>query len=286
MKYPQVQTKTVLITGCSSGIGAATAQVMRAAGWRVFPTARKPQDLDRLKQEGFEPVSLDLAVSDSVQTAVHQVLELSNGQLGGVVNNAGFAQAGAMEDVSRDALCNQFEINVFGMIELTNGLIPTFRNQGYGRIVNVSSIYGRLASPMVGSYCASKFAMEALSDAMRLELRADGIAVCIIEPGPIVSRFRKNAAAGSLQTIDMECARFSEVYRKEAERRLKQEKKPDWITRPPEDVAYKIRHALESARPKRRYLITLPAHLGAFAARFLPTSWVDHVMDKTQLKLD
>lgn len=286
MKYPNVQNRSVLVTGCSSGIGAATARVLRDAGWTVFPTARKETDLQALRADGFDPVELDLADSASVQAAVQKTLERTDGRLGAVVNNAGFGQAGAMEDIERDALRRQFEVNLFGMQELTNGFIPGFRAQGFGRIVNVSSVYGRIAAPMVGSYCASKFAMEAVSDALRIELRHTGIAVSVIEPGPIISKFRKNAAAGSLETIDVEHSRFGDVYKKEAERRLKQEKKPDLFTRPPEEVAEKIRHALESTRPRRRYCVTIPAYLGSFAAHFLPAAWIDRVMAKAQLKFD
>lgn len=278
MEYPPVENKSVLVTGCSSGIGAATAHVLREAGWRVIPTARKDADLERLKREGFEPLALDLSDSSSVQAASSELLGRLVGQLGALVNNAGFAQVGAVEDVGREALRQQFEVNVFGLQELTNSLIPAFRGQGWGRIVNISSVYGRITAPMAGSYCASKYALEALSDAMRIELRGSGVAVSIVEPGPIVTSFRKNAAAQASASLNAEESRFGAMYEKEVERRKKQLKRPDLFTRPPEEVAVKIRHALESRRPKVRYCVTIPAYVGVFASRFLPASLRDRML--------
>ncbi len=156
---------------------------------QVVPTARKAEDLQRLRENGFEPVELDVADSDSVQRAADEVLRRVDGRLGALVNNAGFGQPGAMEDISRDVLRYQFEVNVFGMQELTNRCIPVFRQQGRGRIVNISSVVGRVSLPFLGSYSATKFAMEAISDALRMELRDAGIAVSLVEPGPIATSF-------------------------------------------------------------------------------------------------
>ena len=278
MKIAEVRKRTVLITGCSSGIGEATARYLRDRGWDVIPTARKSSDLDALRAEGFDPIKLDLGDTDSVQQTVKECLDRVPDGLGGLVNNAGMALPGAVEDVGRDALRRQFEVNVFGLQELTNGLIPAMRKQGWGRIVNVSSIYGRIAAPMVGSYCASKFALEALSDSLRIELSGTGIGLSLIEPGPIVSAFRRNAAAALEADVINDDVRYAESYKKEAARRKKQFKKVDFINRPPEDVAKKIAHALESSHPRRRYVITLPAHAGVFMARFVPAALIDRVM--------
>ncbi len=275
MPMPQVQSRTVLVTGCSSGIGAATAHHLRDCGWTVFPTARSDSDIKQLESDGFQVIPCDLFDPASVERAVSHVLELTDGKLGALVNNAGFAQAGAMEDIDRESLRRQFEVNVFGMQQLTSALTPTFREQGYGRIVNVSSVMGRVSVPMLGSYCASKFAMEAISDAMRVELRPAGIWVSLIEPGAIISAFRKNAAEVLTERIDTSNARYGDDYVKEADRRRRQVKKPDLFTRPPEDVAVKIRHALESPRPRRRYGVTITAPLTAFIARFVPQSITD-----------
>ncbi len=278
MKAAPIQKRTVLVTGCSSGIGEATAYYLREHGWTVFPTARKVDDLEKLRSEGFDALELDLGDSDSVQQCISAFLEKVPDGLGAVVNNAGMALPGAVEDITRAALRRQFEVNVFGLQELTNGLIPKLREQGWGRIVHVSSIYGLISAPMVGSYCASKYALEALSDAQRVELSGTGLSLSLIEPGPIVSAFRRNAAAALEENVISDDARYADGYRKEAARRKKQFKKVDFINRPPEDVAKKIFQALESSHPRRRYVITLPAHLGAFMARFVPAALMDRVM--------
>ncbi|MDF7823419.1 SDR family NAD(P)-dependent oxidoreductase [Pontiellaceae bacterium B12227] len=278
MKAPEVKKRTVLVTGCSSGIGEATAYFLRDHGWTVFPTARKEEDLAKLRKDGFDAIELDLGDSASVQRAVKLLLEKVPEGLGGLVNNAGVAMPGAVEDMNRDALRRQFEVNVFGTQELTNALVPTLREQGWGRIVTVSSIYGLIAAPMVGAYCASKFAVEALGDAQRVELTGTGITLSLIEPGPIVSAFRRNAAAAMEENVITDDVRYADSYKKEAARRKKQFKKVDFINRPPEDVARKIFHALESSSPRRRYVITLPAHLGGFMARFVPQALLDRVM--------
>lgn len=275
MKYPLVQDRSVLVTGCSTGIGLATARVLRDAGWRVLATARKPDDLEMLKREGFDVLVLDVADSDSVQTAFAQAMVITGGTLGGLVNNAGFAQAGAIEDIDRDALRRQFETNVFGVHELTRLCLPVFQKAGVGRIVNVSSVLGRITLPLLGAYCASKYAMESLSDALRVEVQDAGIAVSLIEPGPIVSAFRRSAALRAEEAVALSQSRFQDYYEKEVERRRTQVKKPDLFTRPPEAVAVKVRHALESKRPRIRYPVTIPAYLGIFASRFLPARWID-----------
>jgi NAD(P)-dependent dehydrogenase (short-subunit alcohol dehydrogenase family) len=190
VKLPPVEPKSVLVTGCSSGIGAATATLLRKRGWKVFPTARNPDDLDQLRKDGFEAIHLDLGDSASVQAAADVALEVMEGNPGALVNNAGYGQPGALEDLSRDAMRAQFEVNVFGMQELTNRFIPVFRKQRAGRIVNVSSVVGRVSLPFSGIYSATKFAMEAMSDAMRVEFSDSGIGVSLVEPGPITTHFR------------------------------------------------------------------------------------------------
>lgn len=270
----------VLVTGCSSGIGRATAGVLRARGWQVYPTARRLEDLERLRQDGFQPVKLDVSDPASVAEAVEDVLELSEGRLGAVVNNAGVAQFGAVEDLTRDAVRRQFEVNTFGPLDLANRLIPHFRGQGRGRIVNVSSVYGRVTAPMVGCYCASKYAMEAFSDAMRIELRAEGIAVSLIEPGPVFSEFRSKSADHSVEAIDMHGGRFGTRYQRRMAK-AKAGQRRDLFTKPPEAVAAKIAHALESSHPRSRYCVTVPAYLGAFLRRFAPDSLLDLMLVKS-----
>jgi NAD(P)-dependent dehydrogenase (short-subunit alcohol dehydrogenase family) len=275
MRYPLVASRFVLITGCSSGIGLATALHLREHGWTVLPTARRKEDLDMLAGHGFTPITLDVGDEASVTDAAHAALDRCHGALGGLVNNAGFAQYGAVEDLSRDALRRQFEVNVFGMQQLSNLLVPSFRQQGRGRIVNVSSVYGRVSAPMVGAYCASKYAVEALADAMRVELRGTGVALSLIEPGPIETEFRRNAAAQSLAHLETSTGRFSARYESSFNRAQDKVRKPKPFSAPPEAVARKIRHALVSARPKRRYCVTFPAYLGAFVRRFAPDALLD-----------
>lgn len=272
--------RVVMVTGCSSGIGRATANVLQARGWQVFPTARTLEDLEQLRLAGFQPVKLDLGDPASVADAVDDVLQLSDGKLSALVNNAGVAQFGAVEDLTREALRRQLEVNTFGPQDLTNRLIPHFRQRGGGRIVNVSSVYGRVTAPMVGCYCASKYAMEALSDAMRIELRAEGISVSLIEPGPILSQFRTKSADHSVGSIDMQSGRFGNRY----ERRMAKAKAPqrkDFFTKPPEAVAVKIAHALESRHPHSRYCVTVPAYMGAFLRRFASDSLMDFLLAKS-----
>jgi short-subunit dehydrogenase len=277
MKFPAVEKKTVLVTGCSSGIGETTAVYLKERGWTVWPTARKVADLDRLREKGFEPVELDIAKSESVQKAAGEIKERLGGALGALVNNAGFGQPGALEDVSREALRYQFEVNLFGMQELTNAFIPGFREQGYGRIVNVSSVVGRVCLPFYGAYSSTKFAMEALSDALRVELRSTGTSVSLIEPGPIATEFGNNAAVHAQEDLPHEGSRHQAMYEEMIRKRQRTGKmKP--FTLPPEAVARKIFHALESSRPKARYAVTLPAHVGALMSRFAPTWMVDALM--------
>lgn len=284
MIAPPVKTKNVLITGCSSGIGRATAILLRDVGWQVLPTARSEEDLEGLRAEGFDPVALDLIDPGSVDRAAAETLELFDGAIGALVNNAGFAQFGAVEDVGREDLRRQFEVNLFGMQQLTNRFIPLFREQGWGRIINVSSVYGRVTAPMVGLYCASKHAMESLSDALRMELRGSGVALSLIEPGAIRTEFRRNAAEQAERSLDLQAAQFKRRYERiihKKEERLKRGKR---FSLPPEAVAKKIRHALESRRPKARYCVTIPAHVAAFMRRVAPTSLIDRILGSSVVR--
>ncbi len=278
MKAKPLEYKSVLVTGCSSGIGLATAELLRDTGWAVFPTARKVEDLDMLESKGFPRIQLDVASSVSIDATVEEVLALNDGRLGAVVNNAGFGMPGAIQDLTRDAMRHQFEVNLFGLQELTNRLIPVFREQGAGRIVNISSVVGRLALPFMGIYSASKFALEAVSDAQRIELSPDGISVSIVEPGPIRTRFSTNCAGEGEQALDADHARFGSAYRQYFEKRRNGGMAEDRFRLPPEAVAAKIAHALESSHPKMRYCVTLPAHLGSWAARYVPAGWIDRMM--------
>ena len=278
MKYPPVRERTVLITGCSSGIGLAAARCLRAHAWRVLPTARKPADLEKLRVDGFTPIMLDVADGASVRAAVAAVLGLTGGALGALVNNAGFGQPGALEDLSRAALRDQFETNVMGLQDLTNQFIPLFRRQGWGRIVNLSSVLGRIPLPLMGAYVASKYAVEGLSDCLRIELRNAGVAVSIIEPGPIATEFRANATqAGWRHLGNITESPFAAYYRRNADQ-PDRHKTRDRFQLPPEAVAVKILHALASAHPRRRYPVTWVAWFGVCVRRFAPDALLDRLL--------
>ena len=271
--------RTILITGCSSGIGLATARLLRDRGWRVLATARKPEDLHRLEHsERLEAIALELADPSSIAACARETLRRTDGQLMALFNNAAYGQVGAVEDVSADVLRRQMEVNFIGTHALTCALIPAMRAQGYGRIVNCSSVLGLVTGPFRGAYSASKFALEGLTDAMRLELQGSGIHVSLIEPGPIRSQFLDTALALFKANIDRQASPHREGY----ERRLKSMEAGGKSTfkLEPEAVARKVVHAVESPRPKIRYFVTVPTYVAAFAKRVLPDRVADIVIAK------
>jgi NAD(P)-dependent dehydrogenase (short-subunit alcohol dehydrogenase family) len=272
-------SKTILITGCSSGIGYTTAVELKKRGHKVIATARKSEDVSRLTKEGFTAIQLDLADSISIQQAVEHALELTDGKIDALFNNAAFGQPGAVEDLSRDVLRFQFETNLFGTHELTNLLIPVMRKQGHGRIIYNSSVLGLVAMKYRGAYNASKFALEALADTLRLELYRTNIYISLIEPGPILSNFRKNSYLLYKQNIDPTYSFHKKTY-KTMEARLQKEGAAVPFTLPASAVAEKVIHALETKRPKMRYYVTFPTYLFAFFKRILPMSWLDTLLRK------
>jgi len=280
MKVPLCKSKIALVTGCSSGIGLATARLLRDQVWQVIPTARKPEDLARLTAEGFEPLLLDVTDSASIADLATILLERVDKPLGAIVNNAGYGLASAVENTSRTMFCDLFEVNLFGLQELTNHFIPLFRKQGYGRIVNVSSVLGEISLPLAGVYSASKHALEALSDALHRELFDSGIAVSVIQPGPIKTRFSKNLADRIEHYGKQSPSPFTAFLNQAMDARKTEEapRTANLFSKPPEAVAQRIVHCLESPYPKRRIRITLPAHFGALMRRFFPTVLTDAVM--------
>jgi NAD(P)-dependent dehydrogenase (short-subunit alcohol dehydrogenase family) len=267
--------RSVLITGCSSGIGLCLAHGLKARGYRVFATARKPTDVARLLTVGLESLVLDLDASDSIHAAAAEVLARTNGRLYALINNGAYGQPGAVEDLTRAALRAQFETNVFGTQELTNLVLPAMRAHGEGRIVQISSLLGIVCLAYRGAYNASKFALEALSDTMRLELRGTNIFVSLIEPGPVTSRFRANAFAAYRRYID-KTRSAHRAYYEQVERRLGSEK-PLPFTLPPEAVLKQAVRALEGRRPRARYAVTVPTHFFAWMRRILPARALDHL---------
>lgn len=278
MRYPLVPDRGVLVTGCSTGIGRATARLLRERGWRVFPTARKPADLEALRAEGFEALAWDATDAGAGRAAAEAALAATGGRLGGLVNNAGYGQPGAVEDLTREALRRQFEVNLFGLVELTNALIPTFRKQGAGRIVNVGSVVGRLALPFLGAYSSTKFALAAVTAALRIELRGTGIAVALIEPGPIATAFSANARAAGVERLAARPSVFEARYREQLEELERTRHAEHRFRKPPEAVARRIAHALESRRPRRRYPVTAVARFGALMSRLAPDALLDAIL--------
>jgi len=269
--------KTILITGCSSGIGLCVAQGLHTRGYRVFASARKAEDVARLESMGLEALALDLADSQSINTAVDEVLRRTGGTLDALFNNGAYGQPGAVEDLSREVLRAQLETNLLGTMELTNRLIPVMREQGHGRIIQNSSLLGLIVLPYRGAYSASKYALEALSHAMRLELRGSGVEVVLIEPGPITSAFRNNAFARYRENINKARSYHREIY-EGMERRLTKQGPAQPFTLPPEAVLAKLIHALESRRPRAQYYVTFPTYLFAFLRRILTTRGLDWVL--------
>ncbi len=271
--------RILLVTGASSGIGHHCAHALKARGWRVFASARKHEDVARLRAEGLEAVQLDLACSASIEAALAAVLEATDGRLDALFNNGAYGQPGAVEDLTRDVLRRQFETNVFGWHDLTRQVLPLMRAQGHGRIVQNSSVLGLVAMKWRGAYNASKFAIEGLTDTLRLELRGTGIHVSLIEPGPIFSKFMETALKHFEENIDIEHSPYREQYLARR-RKLAGESRPSPFKLPPEAVLKKLVHALESPRPKPRYFVTLPTHVMAVLRRILPTRALDVILDK------
>ncbi len=276
---PEIQDKTILITGCSSGIGYCVAKGLKQRGYRVITSARREESVKQLINEGFESVQLDLADSASIQNAFEKVMQLSSGSLYALFNNGAFGLPGAVEDLSRDNLKFQFETNVFGWLELTNLVIPVMRRQGFGRIIQNSSVLGFVAMPFRGAYNASKYAIEGLSDTLRLELQGTEIYISLIEPGPISSQFRANAVKAMQQHIDIENSVHRDKYKGVLER-LNKKGPAAPFTLPPEAVLKRVIHALEAKNPKPRYYVTFPTYLFASLKRVLSHRMLDKILAK------
>ncbi len=270
--------KSILITGCSTGIGYACAVGLKARGWRVFATVRSPEDQQRLQALGLETLIMDYRESNSVKACAEAVSKATSGKLYGLFNNGAYGQPGAVEDLSREVLEEQFAANFFGWHELTRLCLPLMRNNGGGRIVQCSSVLGIVAMKWRGAYNASKFALEGLSDTMRLELRGSGIFVSTIEPGPITSKFVDNALAAFDRNIKVEASPYEKAYA--AQRARLGKGGSGRFKLPPEAVLEKLVHALESKRPKAHYYVTIPTHVMGLARRLLPQGLMDRFVSR------
>lgn len=280
----QSAKRVVLVTGCSSGIGYDAAHGLAKRGWRVLATCRAQADCDRLIAEGLESFPLDYASTESLDAAMAEIQTRTAGRLDALYNNGAFAIPGAVEDLPREALREIFETNLFGVHDLTRRVIPLMRAQGHGRIVNCSSVLGLVPMRWRGAYVASKFALEGLTDVMRLEMRDTPIKISLLEPGPITSRFRYNAVKGFERWINWEASARAEQYRATLVKRLyaagDAAAKPDRFELPASAVTQKLIHALESPNPKPRYYVTTPTWLMGTFKRLLPTRALDWIVAK------
>lgn len=271
------QQKTVLITGCSSGLGYDAAHGLREKGWRVFASCRQQHDCDRLRAEGFDSPLIDYADPDTIYNGLAEVLETTGGTLDALYNNGAFAVPGAVEDLPRGALRSIFETNVFGVHDLTQAVIPVMRNQGYGRIINCSSVLGIVGMRWRGAYVSTKFALEGLTDVLRVEMADTPIKIILLEPGPITSKIRINSIPHFEQWIDHENSARRAQYAQLRDR-LYTDSGPDQFELPASATTKKIIHALESNRPKARYYVTFPTYLMGTLRRILPTRALDWVI--------
>ena len=262
--------RTILITGCSSGIGLDAARGLKARGWRVFATCRQEVDCERLRGEGLESFRLDYADEASIAEAVEECLRRTGGTLDALYNNGAFACPGAVEDLPRGALREIFETNLFGYHDLTRRVIPVMRAQGHGRIVNCSSVLGLVGAKWRGAYVATKFAMEGLTDVLRIEMRGTGIDLILIEPGPIATKIRENAVPHFEKWVDWENSARREQYVSLRGRLYDKKVKKDAFELGPEAVTTKLVRALEDRRPKARYYVTTPTYLMGALRRLLP----------------
>ncbi len=272
--------RTILITGCSSGIGLDAARGMKARGWRVFATCRQEADCQRLRDEGLESFRLDYADESSIAAAVEEVVSRTGGRLDVLYNNGAFASPGAVEDLPRGALREIFEVNLFGYHDLATRVIPLMRAQGHGRIINCSSVLGLVGMKWRGAYVSTKFAMEGLSDVLRIEMRGTGIDIILIEPGPITSRIRENSVPHFEKWVNWEASPRAPEYRTLLHRLYEAKTKPDRFELPASAVTKALVKACESARPRPRYYVTTPTHLMGFARRILPTRMLDWLVAK------
>lgn len=272
--------ETVLITGCSSGIGYHVAKGLKERGYNVYATARKDEDVKKLIAEGFKCLKLDYTSSESVQDLANELMLLVGTNLYGVFHNGAYGQPGAVEDLTRETMEKQFSTNVFGWMELNNRLIVLMRHNNRGRIVFNSSVLGLVSLPFRGAYNASKYAIEGFADTLRLELSDTNVKVSLIEPGPIKSRFRPNALQALKDNVNMQESVHRDRYNKTL-KRLAKEGDADPYTLSPEAVLKKVIHAFENNKPKPRYYVTIPTYVMGTLKRLLPTT----LMDKFILKV-
>jgi len=272
--------KSILITGCSSGIGLDAARGMRERGWQVFASCRQQRDCDRMRAEGFEAPRIDYTDSASIESGLAKVLDHTGGTLDALFNNGAHGLPGAVEDLPNDALRTVFEAKFFRWHELTRQVLPVMRKQGHGRIIQTSSIRGFVAFPWRGAYVATKYAVEGLTDTLRVELHDTDIHVVLIEPGPVTSKIREKSIPHFERFIDWEKSPLRGKYESTLLKRLYESSGPDRFELPASAVTAKLVHACESRRPRPRYYVTTPTHIGGILRRILSTRASDRILAK------
>ena len=271
--------KNILITGCSSGIGLQTAITLKDNGYKVYASAKKDDDISELKSLGFETFKLDVRNQDDITDAFNQILQ-NDGKLDALFNNAGFGQPGAIEDISTDVLRKQFETNFFGLHELTIQAMKIFRKQGYGKIIQHSSVLGIIALKFRGAYNASKYAIEGLNDTLRLEVMDSDIYISSINTGPVTSKFRENALKKFNKNVDIKNSFFNKTYNKVLKQRLESQKDNTPFNLPATSVANVVLKIMQSSKPKPRYYVTKATYILGFCKRILSTSLMDKILSK------
>lgn len=276
-----MRQKSILITGCSSGIGHHVAHTLKDRGWRVFATCRNAGDSVQLTAEGLESFRLDYQDTDSIHSAFAEVTDRTGGTLDALYNNGAYAIPGAVEDMPTDAFRAAFEANFFGWHELTRLAIPVMRRQGHGRIVQCSSVLGFGALRMRSPYISTKFALEGYTDCLRYELDGSGIHVILLQPGPIDTKIRVNSRPHYEKWIEPGNSHWKDFYAKVVHPRLYAEGLPrDRFELGCEATTSKLIRALESPRPKVRYMVTTPTYMVHWMKRLLPGRWVDAVLKR------
>jgi short-subunit dehydrogenase len=267
---------TILITGCSSGIGKETALYLKQKGYRVFATARDNNDVAKLAALEFEAFLLDVTKPETIKNTLLEILKITNGTIDVVFNNAGFGQPGAIEDISTDTLKEQFETNVFGIHEVTRQILPIMKKQGYGKIIQHSSVLGFVSLKYRGAYNASKYAIEGLTDTLRLELKHTNIDVTLLNTGPVTSEFRNNAVKNLKKNVDIEHSTYKEIYHKN----IKENKSEVPFNLPAIAVAKVVEKIIKTNRVKPRYYITKATYLLGYFKRILSTNMLDKILIK------
>jgi short-subunit dehydrogenase len=271
--------QNILITGCSSGIGLQTALTLKENNYKVYASARKQKDVDMLKDLGFETFKIDVRNKDEISFALNKILE-NDLKLDAVFNNAGYGQPGAVEDLSVEVLKKQFNTNFFGLHEVTIQAMKIFRTQGFGKIIQHSSVLGIISLKYRGAYNASKYAIEGLNDTLRQEVMGSNIFISTINTGPVTSKFRENGLKKFNKNITVEGSFFEEIYKKELKARLETKEDNAPFNLPPSSVANVVLKILQTKKPKPRYYVTKATHILGFLKRILSTSLMDRLLNK------